>query len=260
MEQERRDEPDRRKGERRTTGRVVRLTDSNFEREMLDIPVFGLVLFTRRDSTRCKKQEEVLREVARDFWKTQRLRVGFFEVSETNNTIAEWYRTKRLPTLILFRQREIVYRTSHPQTAKALKKIINGIMATDPKVFVERRHKGDRRRALRREESPESVVWNNLIAELNTTPWPIVLAVKPRDHMRAHKFATMVEAATEKLQVPGLKTLHVVGRPTEAVRKHFPLTIEPPGVAVFRDGRLLGEIIGMGSKATLIAELRKMLE
>jgi hypothetical protein len=133
-------------------------------------------------------------------------------------------------------------------------------MATDPKVFVERRHKRDRRKALRREESPESVVWSNLIGELNTTPWPVVLVVKPKDPMLSHKFAAIVEAAAEKLRVPGLKTLHVLGKPTAAVKKHFPLTIEPPGVAVFQEGRLVGEIRGMGTKASLAKEIREMLK
>lgn len=259
MTYERRDARERRRGERRTTGKIIKLTDSNFEREMLDVPVFSLVMFSRRDSLRCKKQEEILREIANDFWKTQRLRVGLLEVDEKNSEIAEWYRTKRLPTLIMFHRREIIYRTSHLQSKSALSKKINAIIATDTRVFVERRHKGDRRKTPRREQTVESVVWRNLVSELNTTPWPVILAIKPRDPFLSHKFAAIVEGAAEKLRVPGLRTLHVVGTPTPSVRDRFDLTVEPPGVAVFYEGKLIGEVKGMGNKTGLAKTLRQIL-
>jgi len=259
MSYERRDKPERRRGERRTTGRIIKLTDSNFEREILIVPVFGLVQFSKRDSIRCKKQEQIVRQVAQDFWTTQRLRVGLFEVSEENRAIPERYGIKRLPTIILFHRRDVAYRTSRLQSEKALKKSISAAIVTDTKVFVERRHKGDRRKGHRREQTVESVVWRSLISELNTTPWPVILAVKPRDPMLSHKFAVIVEAAAEKLRVPGLRMLHVVGKPTAAVKSHFELTVDPPGVAVFHEGKLIGEVSGMGTKASLAKELRRIL-
>jgi hypothetical protein len=133
-------------------------------------------------------------------------------------------------------------------------------MATDTKVFVERRHKGERRKGHRREQTVDSVLWRSLISELNTTPWPVILAITPRDPMLSHKFVAIVEAAAQKLRVPGLRTLHAVGSPTPAVRRHFELTVEPPGIAIFQEGKLIGEVNGMGTKTSLAKELHRILK
>ncbi len=263
MVYERRNDFDRRKAERRKVGRVVRLTDSNFQKEMLEVPVYGLVQFTSARSRRCKEQEVVLRQIAQDFSRSQRLRVGLFEVGADNKATPTRYNVKRLPTLLMFHGGEVVYRRGGPESRESLKKRIQATMALDGKVFVERRHGAERRRTPRRSEerrqSVDRMIWRDLLQELKISPWPIVLSIDPEDPMDKHQFSSLVESAAHKLRIPGLKTLHITGNPSGPVRRQLKITVGPPGVAVFLDGKLAGQFVYTGSKLELRRRLREIL-
>jgi len=170
------------------------------------------------------------------------------------------YGVTSIPTLMLFRGGEVVYRTSHFDTETSLRKKINQIIATDTKVFVERRHRDKRREGQRRRYEPlQSVIWRDLKNELHRTPWPVVVSINPEDPVLNEDFASLVESVVEKLRVMGLKALHVTGSPTKQVKRHFGITIDAPGVAVFYEGKLIGQFENIRSAVDLRKRLRNVL-
>ncbi|MFQ5906935.1 MAG: hypothetical protein ACE5JA_10255, partial [bacterium] len=62
-----------------------------------------------------------------------------------------------------------------------------------------------------------------------------------------------------KLKVTGLKTLHVTGNPGRHVKRYFGITIDPPGVAVFYEGKLIGQFENIRSGVDLRKRIRKVL-
>jgi len=260
MEETTRKTWDRRTIERRQTGKIIKLTDSNFKKEMIDIPVFGLVQFSCHWSPPCKKQEHVLRQIAQDFKHTERLRVGLFEASPKNPLTPSKYGLVIIPTLMLFRDAEVIYRKNGYEPRAVLKKKIDRFISTDQKLFIERRHHAEKREGQRRRSEPmETIIWRDLQNELASTPWPLVLSINPEDPILNDRFSSLVESVVEKLETVGLKALHVTGTPTKQVQRHFGITVEAPAVAVFFEGKLIDQFEDVRSRISLSRRLRRAL-
>jgi thioredoxin 1 len=260
MEERTRDTWDRRTTERRQTGKIIKLTDSNFENEMINIPVFGLAQFSCHWSQPCKKQEDVLRQIAQDFKHTERLRVGLFEASPKNALIPSKYGIVIIPTLMLFREGEVIYRNNGYESRVPLKKKIDRFISTDRKLFIERRHDAEKREGQRRRSEPmQTIIWRDLKNELATTPWPVVLSINPEDPVLNDKFSSLVESVIQKLETTGLRALHVTGTPAKQVKRHFGITVDAPAVAVFFEGKLIDQFENLRSRVNLSRRLRRAL-
>ena len=260
MEEKTRETWDRRKIERRQTGKIIKLTDLNFEKEMINIPVFGLTQFSCHWSPPCRKQESVLRRIAQDFKHTERLRVGLFEASPKNPEIPSKYGLVMIPTLILFREAQVIYRKNGYEPRAELKKEIDRFISTDQKLFIERRHGAEKREGQRRRSEPmQTIIWRDLKNELATTPWPVVLSINPEDPVLNDKFSSLVESVIEKLETTGLRALHVTGTPAKQVKKHFGITVDAPAVAVFFEGKLTDQFENVRSRVNLSRRLRRAL-
>jgi len=257
---EKRNNWDRRKTDRRQTGKIIPLDDNNFEKEMIHIPVFGFVQFNCHWSKPCANQEIILTQIAQDFKDTQKLRVGLFEVTPTNHRIPVQHRIRSIPAMMIFRGGDEVYRKIGCASRASIKKILSEIIANDTREFVERRKGSDYRRGERRYETTlETLMWTNLGKELISNPWPIVLAMNPVGDEHDDTFALLVEAAVESMMVPGLQTLHVFGTPSDDVKKHFDISIHAPGVAVFYQEKLIGQFENIRSVASLAKQIRKVI-
>jgi thioredoxin 1 len=128
MDRERRETWERRKADRRQAGKVIPLNDANFRKEMVDIPVFGLVQFSCKWSEHCQKQAKILKQIAADFKNTQRLRVGLFELCPENTTVPIQYGLISIPTLILFHRGRILYRINTNESRAAVRKVLDAVM------------------------------------------------------------------------------------------------------------------------------------
>ena len=105
--------------------RLIRLTDRNFEREVLrsDIPV--LVDFWASWCPPCKMMEPVLIELAIKY--TARLKVGKLNVDQNPRT-AQSYGILGLPTLALFQDGEIVESRTGAQSEQQLSRALNEVL------------------------------------------------------------------------------------------------------------------------------------
>jgi thioredoxin 1 len=260
MDQERRETWKRRKSDRRQAGKVIPLDDTNFQTEIVDIPVFGLVQFGCKWSEHCKKQERILKQIAEDFKDTQRLRVGVFELCPENMKVPIQYGLISIPTLILFHRGQILYRMNTNESRSVLKKILDTVMAADTTVFVERRRGRERRSRDRRgADDIQSVQWHDLARFVATTPWSVLLSMNPETPEAGREFSTLVESAVRGLKREDLRTFHVVGEPPPPVQKYFGLTVAPPAVAIFNEGKLIGQFGDIRSKGDLQKKLREAL-
>ena len=111
----------------------------------------------------------------------------------------------------------------------------------------------------RREEGLVITEWRNLAHEVAASPWPIVVCINPEPAAESESFSTLVESCTGGMRKKMIKTLHCTGSPTPLARKHFGITVAPPAVAVFHEGRLIGQFEGVGTKGSLRKKIRALL-
>jgi hypothetical protein len=85
------------------------------------------------------------------------------------------------------------------------------------------------------------------------------LSMNPQAPDSGREFASLVESVVQSLKRDDVRTFHIVGSPTPPVRKHFDLTVDAPAVAVFNEGKLVGQFGEIRSKADLKKKLHEVL-
>lgn len=104
---------------------ALRLTDTNFEREVLESDVPVLVDFWASWCPPCKMVEPVIAELAIDY--DGQLKVGKLHVDQNPKT-RDRYRILGVPTFAVFRGGEIVARRTGAQSGKQLLQMLAEVL------------------------------------------------------------------------------------------------------------------------------------
>ena len=106
----------------------MRLTDKNFEEEVLksDIPV--LVEFWASWCPPCKMMEPILRKLEIEY--EGKVKIGTLNVDLNPKTAAR-YRITGVPTFIIFKNGEEVYRAVAAKSEEELREIIEKVLASE---------------------------------------------------------------------------------------------------------------------------------
>ena len=102
----------------------LRLTTSNFQKEVLDSTIPILVDFWASWCPPCKMMEPVLRELAQEY--EGKIKIAKLNVDQ-NPQIANQYQIKGIPTFILFHAGNIVKRCAGAQSKAQLQKVIGSL-------------------------------------------------------------------------------------------------------------------------------------
>jgi len=106
-------------------GRPIRLTDGNFEREVLKSEVPVLVDFWASWCPPCKMVEPVIAELAKEY--EGRVKVGKLNVDQ-NPTTAQCYHIVGVPTFAVFQAGEIVQRKTGAQSKQQLLRLLDEVL------------------------------------------------------------------------------------------------------------------------------------
>jgi thioredoxin 1 len=101
---------------------IVELTDQNFDQEVLDSGSLTLVDFWAAWCGPCRTIAPVIEELAQEY--SGRLKVGKLNVDE-NKDIATRYNIKSIPSLLLFKEKEVLEQLVGVQPKPILKKFID---------------------------------------------------------------------------------------------------------------------------------------
>jgi thioredoxin 1 len=107
---------------------VIRLTDVNFEREVLQSGAPVLVDFWASWCPPCKMVEPVIKALARDY--DGRLVVGKLHVDRNPRT-RERYQVLGVPTFIVFQGGEVAGRRTGAQSPKQLERLLQESLGSD---------------------------------------------------------------------------------------------------------------------------------
>ena len=110
----------------RENGRVLVLTDKNFEREVLDSPRPVLVDFWAAWCQPCLEMKPVIRELAEEY--AGRLKIGQLNTENNPFTTAK-YEIETVPALLLFRDGELVERVNGRQPRDDLVRLLESALA-----------------------------------------------------------------------------------------------------------------------------------
>ena len=105
--------------------RVLRLTDANFEREVLESDVPVLVDFWASWCPPCKMVEPVIEELAAEY--DGRLKVGKLQVDQNPRT-ASRYQIMGVPTFHLFRDGKVLQRRTGAQSKAQLLQMLSQVL------------------------------------------------------------------------------------------------------------------------------------
>ena len=119
-------ELDASRGGTRESGRVLVLTDRNFEREVLDSPQLVLVDFWAAWCRPCLEMKPVIRELADEY--AGRLKIAQLNTENNPFTTAK-YEIEAVPALLLFRDGELVERVKGHQTRDELARCLESALA-----------------------------------------------------------------------------------------------------------------------------------
>lgn len=102
----------------------MRLTDSNFEQEVLksDVPV--LVDFWASWCPPCKQTEPLVNKLAKEY--EGKVKIGKLNVDQNPNTAAK-YNIKGVPTFITFKKGEMIDRKVAAQPESQLRKMLDSL-------------------------------------------------------------------------------------------------------------------------------------
>ena len=106
-------------------GQVLRLTDANFEQEVLGASVPVLVDFWASWCPPCKMVEPVIAELATEY--DGRLKVGKLNVDQ-NPRVAAQYNIMGVPTFIVFSAGEAEERRTGAQSKAQLKELLRDVL------------------------------------------------------------------------------------------------------------------------------------
>jgi thioredoxin 1 len=107
-------------------GQVLRLTDANFEREVLEAGVPVLVDFWASWCPPCKMVEPVIGELATEY--DGQLKAGKLNVDQ-NPRVAAQYNIVGVPTFIVFSAGEAGERRTGAQSRAQLEDMLRGVLA-----------------------------------------------------------------------------------------------------------------------------------
>jgi len=103
----------------------INLNDQNFEKEVLESSIPVLVDFWAEWCGPCKMTGPVIDELANDY--EGKVKVAKVNVDE-NQPLAEKYGVASIPTILLFKNKEVVKTMIGYQTKEAFKKQIDEVM------------------------------------------------------------------------------------------------------------------------------------
>ncbi len=106
-------------------GRALRLTDANFEREVLESDIPVLVDFWASWCPPCKMVEPVIEELAAEY--NGRLKVGKLHVDQNPKT-ASRYQIMGVPTFALFQAGEVLHQRTGAQSKGQLLQMLGQVL------------------------------------------------------------------------------------------------------------------------------------
>jgi thioredoxin 1 len=106
-------------------GQVVRLTDANFEREVVEAEIPVLVDFWASWCPPCKMVEPVVAGLAADY--DGQIKVGKLHVDQNPKT-RDRYQILGVPTFVLFRGGEVVAQRTGAQSKKQLLQMLAEVL------------------------------------------------------------------------------------------------------------------------------------
>lgn len=102
--------------------KVVELSDSNFEQEVIKSETPVLVDFYAEWCGPCKMQHPAIEKISEMF--EGKVKIGKLNVDETRKKAAE-FNVRSIPTLVVFKKGEVVERVMGYHTAERLALILN---------------------------------------------------------------------------------------------------------------------------------------
>jgi len=246
--------------ERRREGTLIELNDGNFQKEMVDIPVFCLFMFSSKWSTLCRKQATVFRQLARDFIDSQKLRLGIFEMDQDNTSVPIQFGVLAIPTILVLYRGHILFRSNSCESLVSLRGRLREIMVSDTSIFHERRQRLERRIIERRNfEDLQNLVWHDFQRIAGTSPWITILCLGPDDPAEAREFSNMTETAVRTLGREDIRVFHVTGTPTPQIKRHFGLTVSAPAIVMVDEGKVIAQWSGMRTEAEIEQAVKNTL-
>jgi thioredoxin 1 len=103
----------------------VTLTDQNFEQEVLKSPIPVLVDFWAEWCGPCRMQAPIIEELAKDF--AGKAKIGKLEVDQ-NPQFAQKFQVMSIPSLMIFKNGEVVWQGVGLQQKKNLETALKGVI------------------------------------------------------------------------------------------------------------------------------------
>ena len=106
---------------------VVEVTDDNFETEVLGSPTPVVVDFWAEWCPPCRALAPTIEKLAKDY--SGRVKVGKFEITESNRAAAARYSINNIPTLLFFKDGQLAQRIVGAKPERELKTVLDALSA-----------------------------------------------------------------------------------------------------------------------------------